>query len=283
MKQKLLSMLTHYTWALAFFDCNVQNLRSLDFERLHHINNPYGDKWFADPFILDVSDKELLLLVEEFDSSIKRGRIAKLVVDRRTDSIVDCNIILDLPTHLSFPAIYRDGEKTYVHPENSASGASIMYEYDKDTEVLINPVCVLDEPVTDAIIRKLGDKYLMSATCLPNPNGNILRYYTSDNLTGPYIFVSEELFENNTARMAGAFIPYEGKIIRPAQDCCGSYGKAVVFYDGQNAISRLEPHGIKYCGIHTYNSYKGVGVIDLKKWDYPRLVAIKDFLKNLAR
>lgn len=283
MKQKLVSMLTHYTWDIAYFDYNVQDFKCFDFRKLHYIKNPYRDKWFADPFILDVTDEELVLLVEEFDYSINRGRIAKIVVDRIADTIVDCKIILDLSTHLSFPAIYREGGKLYVHPENSASGASFMYEYDRNSDVLINPICVLDEPVTDAIIRKQGDCYIMSATCLPAPNGNILRYYTSDNLTGLYKFVSEELFKDNTARMAGAFISYEGKMIRPAQDCCGAYGKAVVFYDGQNDLSWLAPRGITYCGIHTYNSYKGIGIIDLKKWDHPILVAIKDCMKKLVR
>ena len=275
--------ITKYSWDLAVFDYNKYCIGATSFE-YSIIKNPYHDqKWFADPFVLNVNDKEIQLLVEEFDKSIQRGRIARLVIDRNTNIIIDCKIVLDLATHLSFPAIYRVGSDIYVHPENSASGASYMYQYDVNSDCLINPVCVLDEPVTDAIIRKDGDRYVMSATCLPIPNGNTLRLYESDKLLGPYTFAKEEAFENNTARMAGLFITKDNRQIRPAQDCNESYGKAVVFYDGHKILSKLSPKGIKYCGIHTYNTFKNVGIIDLKKWDYPVLVAIKDLLKKFIK
>lgn len=284
MLNRIASKLTHYTWDLAYFDCKVSNLLDFDFGMLCHIKNPYKkDKWFADPFILDVNVESLQLLVEEFDCSVNRGRIAKLIIDRRSNTIIECKIVLELSTHLSFPAIYRAGDKIFVHPENSASGSSYIYEYDKNSECLINPICVLDEPITDAIIQKNGDKYLLKATSLPDPNGDILRTYESNNLLGPYRYVSEEVFKNNTARMAGAYIIYNNMSVRPAQDCYGAYGKAVIFYDDHTVLSRLAPHGIKYCGIHTYNTFNCIGIVDLKKWDYPLLVAIKDTIKRIIR
>ena len=284
MSDKLASILTHYTWDLAYFDCYDQDFESLDIKALHYIKNPYKNKWFADPFILDVKKNEFQLLVEEYDNSIKRGRIARLAVDKQRNVITECKIVLDLPTHLSFPAIYRIGTQIIVHPENSASGASYMYTYDIKSDSLVDPICVLNEPVTDAIIRKEGEAlYMMLATCVPNPNGDILRYYTADSLMGPYSFFKEEVFENNTARMAGYIFQHKDKIIRPAQDCYGSYGKAVLFYDGHQVLGRLSPIGIKYCGIHTYNTCQGIGIVDLKKWDYPFLIAVKDVVKKIIR
>ena len=283
MIDRLASIITHYTWDLAYFDFVSQDIEGFDYRKLHYIKNPYRTKWFADPFILDDSNDELVLLVEEFDRKVNRGRIARLVVNKKTDTISDYKIVLSLPTHLSFPAIYRVESKILVHPENSSSGASFIYEYDESSVELINPVCVLNEPVIDAVIRKHGDRFILSATIQPDPNGNTLRNYSSDNLLGPYTYLSEVSFVNNTARMAGLYISIGNKLIRPAQDCNGAYGKAVVFYDDHKVLGRLTPNNKQYCGIHTFNVFHDIGIIDLKKWDYPHLVAFKDAIKSTLK
>ena len=178
--------LLHYSWDVAYGDYDESIIRSgLNGLTFHVVINPYKKKWFADPFILDVNNKELHLLVEEFDRDVKKGRIAHLVIDKMTDKIVDCKIILDLPTHLSFPAIYRVGDEIFVHPENSKSCKSYIYRYDRVADALVEPVCICEEPLADAIIVKRNGGYEIYATRDPKPNGNILIRYGSDKLTGP--------------------------------------------------------------------------------------------------
>ena len=83
-----------------------------------HVNwlrHNYRDRWFADPFILDVTGSELVVLVEEWYDPIERGRISKLVIDRTTFKLKDLKVMLDDGTHLSFPAIERDGEYIYIY------------------------------------------------------------------------------------------------------------------------------------------------------------------------
>ena len=281
MLKRLKEKLLHYTWTLAYFNYNPNVLsEGLDFTSIHIVKNPYKKKWFADPYILINTNDFLTLLVEEFDSEIKRGRIAQILIDKNRDEIVSCDIILDLPTHLSFPAIYRVGKRVIVHPENSASGASYMYIYDEKEKSLINPVKVIDEPVTDAVIIKIDNVYRMYATRLPDPNGKILKSYVSANLMGPYVPCSEERYQHCQARMAGLFIENNKNIIRPAQDCDGSYGKAVVFYDGYSILGEIRSNSIKYAGIHTFNTLGKIGVIDLKRYDYPLFVMFKDLIKR---
>ncbi len=268
--------LLHYTWDLAYGDYDEHLVHhSIDGVQLHLVKNPYKKKWFADPFILEVTNSELHLLVEEFDSDVKRGRIAHLTIDKRTASIIDCKIILDLPTHLSFPAIYKVGEEVYVHPENSSSGSSYMYRYDRQMEALVEPVCVCENPIADAIIVFVDGQYEMYATRDPKPNGDSLIKYKADNLIGPYKEVAKTVFQSNIARMAGAFIPTGNGLIRPAQDCNGAYGKAVLFMNDKKVISEWRPHGVKYAGIHTFNSLGDTFVIDLKKYDFALLYYLK--------
>ena len=272
----------HYSWELAYFDYDKQILtQGLDFCEIHIIKNPYKNKWFADPFILRDTKYELTLLVEEFDYEVNRGRIAQIVIDKLKDTIVSCDIILDLPTHLSFPAIYRIDDKVIVHPENSASGSSFMYEYDETSKKLINPVKVLDEPVTDAIIIKEADIFKMYATRLPEPNGCNLRTYVSKDFLGPYTMSYVDEFPHCCARMAGQFIINDGKNIRPAQDCDGAYGKAVVFYEGHTKLGEIRPTTYKYAGVHTFNKLKNTCIIDIKRFDYPLFIRFKNFIKKL--
>ena len=158
----------------------------------------------------------------------------------------------------------------YVHPENSASGASYMYRYDRKIDKLVEPRLIIKQPIADAIIRQVDNCYIMYATRNPNANGCELIEYRSSSLFGPYTEYPPLHFELNTARMAGMFIGD----IRPAQDCYRDYGKAVVLYNDKNVQCRIEPTNWRYAGIHTFNTLNQTFVIDIKKYDYPLLYKI---------
>lgn len=277
-KQKL----AHYAWDIAYGVYSDKIVtEGLKGVKLHIVRNPYKNKWFADPFILEEDDENIQFLVEEFDYSVGRGRIARLMVDKKDNKIIECSIILDLPTHLSFPAIYRVDGEVYVHPENSASGVSYIYRYDREEDKLVEPQQIVKEPIADAIILKEGENYRMYATRVPNTNGCTLHEYVSNRLFGPYNHVGEYSFDKNTARMAGMFLTLaNGQTIRPAQDCFGGYGKAVVMYEGHNPICRFEPISYRYAGLHTFNTLNGTFVIDCKRYDYPLIYKLSRLLKK---
>jgi hypothetical protein len=270
----------HYTWDLAYGEYSDSIVTDGITKRVVKvINNPYKDKWFADPFILSDSQSTLVLLVEEFDRDIRRGRIAKIVVDKKINTIVDCKIILDLPTHLSFPAIYIVNDKIYVHPENYASGVSKLYEYDEANEVLVNAKTICDQPLTDAVICAINGKYTIYATLGTDPNGSKLSVFTSDKFDGPYLLSDTISFNDKSARMAGFIFCFKGKAIRPAQDCNMSYGQRVIFYEDQTAIGELKPFG-RFSGIHTFNKLGNTFVVDLKKYDHKRVYDFITWLKK---
>ena len=277
-KQKL----AHYTWDIAYGIYServvTERLKGI---KLHIVSNPYKNKWFADPFILEEDDENIQFLVEEFDYSVGRGRIARIMVNKKDNEIKECSIILDLPTHLSFPVIYHVDGEIYVHPENSASGGSYIYRYDKVADKLVEPKLMVNEPIADAIILKDGDNYRMYATRVPDTNGCTLHEYVSNSLFGPYNHIGEDSFDKNTARMAGMFLTLaDGQIIRPAQDCFGDYGKAVIMYDGHVELCRLSPTSYKHAGIHTFNTLGQTFVIDIKKYDFPLLYKLIRAIKG---
>lgn len=253
-----------------------------------HIVKAPKERWFADPFILDVTDEEIIILAEEYEHKLAKGRLARLIVDKKSYKLKSYKIVLELPTHLSFPIYFRNDGKIYVYPENSESGKCTLYLYDCKSDSF-TPVRVLsDEPLTDAVIfDNTEDSYIL-ATKIPNQNSNALQVYKLQEPSGGYGLIQQVIFSDNTARGAGKVFIDQNRIIRPAQNCNGGYGVGLVFQeiikDGDGiSISELfrkdPPQG--YEGMHTYNSCKGYAVIDLHKRRYPIIFRSLQYLKHL--
>lgn len=240
--------------------------------------------WFADPFILDVTDECILILVEEYYYPISRGRISRLVVDKSTFELKNKETVLELATHLSFPAILRKNDKIFIYPENSASGKLTMYEYDIKHNICTPYKTLSNIPLTDAIITDLLGEPCVFSTQIPRPNANVLGKYLCDDLKETY------KFDSNIARNAGDWFEYKGKTYRPAQDCNRTYGGAVILQEVNREqsgnikfkdVRRIESeHPIYNEGLHTFNCYKDVIVVDAKGFRHPVCHKIYDFLKK---
>lgn len=258
------------------------------------VTNPYKkSKWFADPFILEYDDDKVEVLVEEMDFKIKRGRIAKITIDRSDYSIVDVKILLDLSTHLSFPAIRRYNNEIYVYPENSISGNLNLYRYNTNSQSLDLIRNIIKRPLTDTIIKDIQDTEYIFSTEIPDPNGSRLKIFKrTENDQDSFELWQEYCFPDKTARGAGDWFEEDGKLVRPAQDCNGYYGVGLVFQEVKvenkrftfTEISRIK-HPKGYDGMHTFNKYRDLCIIDFRRPIYPfiyyPLQSFSKFLKKL--
>lgn len=288
--RKFKRQLQESAWLLGICENGFDDLK---IENIHWIDNGkyQGEKWFADPFILDYNDKVIHLLVEEFDYEVHRGRIAKLTIDRKSWTVTNCRIVLDLDTHLSFPMIWRTDKEVYVCPENYHSGGWNIYKYNSIEERLLFVQQIITEKLTDATIWSNEDAYWLLSTYEPRPNGPELTIWKSKNLTGPFDETQRVIFNENIGRNAGMIFKYDGMLIRPAQESNLSYGHALVFqkielkdgvfeFDEYCRISSPHPH--YNIGIHTYNQHhKGMAVIDVKGYRYPYMGRIMNILGGL--
>ena len=75
----------------------------------------------------------MLLLVKKFPLATRKGILSRLTVDAQTYELLKRVPVLVLPTHLSFPAIFRQDKEIYVYPENSAAGHLVYYRNDPET------------------------------------------------------------------------------------------------------------------------------------------------------
>ena len=218
-------------WNIGFVEEDIRDVLNTSELNVHWLKHNYHDRWFADPFLLKVTPSEVTALVEEFSYKSKKGRIAKLTIQRDGYVLRDMKILLDLPTHLSFPVIYRKDNKVYIMPENSQSGETKIYLYDDNCDTLTLQNVVNKLPLTDATIMLApdGKRYLFS-TYIPYQNGNKLQVYSfnHENLTSSHEVVQEIVYEFNTARNAGDVFTVDGQMYRPSQNCINWYGNGVV-------------------------------------------------------
>lgn len=230
------------------------------------IKHDFRDSWFADPFIINITEDSLILLVEEFYKPIYRGRIAKLVVDRESLKVKNKEVVLELNTHLSFPAFFKEGDNLYIYPENGESGKLTLYTYDIRENSCSKNTVICRHPVEDAVITNLFGYKLLFATSRPNPNGNILEIYKWDELKNLFVLSQTHEFNENIARMSGRFFKHNERVYRPTQECNIQYGHAVtlqeVTQDNHSNFKFVEirrlysQHPRFKTGMHTFNVYK---------------------------
>lgn len=242
--------------------------------KIEWMQHDFKDRFFADPFILEITNDELIVLAEEcLFNNLHSGCIVELHIDKVTFKLKARHIVLQLNTHLSYPAIIRREDKVYVYPENSASGKLRIYEYDYSTHKLINPKIILDEAVVDATIFYNGGKWYLTATKVSNTRQNVF-LYMSDEFNGTYKQVSNTPFNTSLrcSRPAGDIIKCGDSLFRPAQDCVGGYGVGTTIMEIkkittdkilEEEINHIEPTSFRYSkGLHTINFYGDICVID---------------------
>lgn len=276
-------------WTIGFIDNDLESIISGKTLNIHWIKHSYSDRWFADPFILDVTETEIILLCEEYYYPIKRGRIAKLIIDRKSYELKESQVVLELETHLSFPAILRKGNDVYIYPENSKKSKLTFYQYDVRHNQCIKCEDWIEEPLTDAIVTEIFGEKMIFSTKLPNQNKNILDVYHWEK--EKWVELASIKFSDNMARNAGDFFIVNDEVYRPAQDCNKVYGGAVILQKVTKAlefkfvnIRRIESDNSRYnVGCHTFNHYKGYTVVDAQGYKYPLIASTLMFIRNMLK
>ena len=235
----------------------------------------YSEGWFADPFLLSCDDDKVEVLAEEWVYSQHKGRLVYLLIDRSCFKLKEKKVILELDTHLSFPNIIKQKDKTYVYPENYQSGGVYIYEYDKLNKMLRNPKLIIDQPLVDVQIVEIEHKFY--AFGVLRKNGSMdetkqVQIYVSDTLFGTYKYHQTISNEHNQERGAGKIFEYKGEFYRPVQDCDKGYGTSTIIYKlSQNdnlfqekEAFRLDTNHSKKLGLalHTFNFLNDICVID---------------------
>lgn len=290
---QLFQKLTASRWDLAFIKESLEDIVSGKSIHFIPVHNLYANEfWFADPFILDVTDEYIYVLAEAMPSTNHKGVIAKLTIQRNIMTIVKVDIILDEPWHLSFPDIIRKDGKTYVMPEAAYSKQLHLYELtENDTQLKkVKTICndiVWDSTLTDFF----GERLLFTA----HQNDYYLDIYRWDEKQELFTLSHSIASDKQNMRMAGALFKFGNKTYCPSQISTPyNYGigvdlKEIGHINGEwilTSIRRINPpKGLLMNGLHTFNTYKGFTIVDIHEYNHlmgliiNRLVALKKQIK----
>ncbi len=238
---------------------------------------PDPGSFLADPHLLAVAGRPYLLCEELLDRT-GRGRILAFPLDR--ERLEDPAVALDPPWHLSYPAPVLDGEgRTLVVPESSETRTTHAYlaapppaEWRSETEILPG---VRAADMT--FLRRDGRLWVFFVTSGPGVEmvDELYAYHAPD-LRGPWTPHAGNpiVRSGRSARPAGPFLDWHGRLIRPAQDCAGRYGRAVRFFEvlalgpreyREQEIGSLQPEpGSPVLGTHTVCAGHGLLAVDME-------------------
>lgn len=288
---KIINYIKETRYNIGFIDGDLQAVMDGKPIKVNWMKHHYKDRWFADPFILDVTDNEIIVLVEEWYDPIKRGRISKLTIDKQTFELKNLKVMIENDFHLSFPAIDRKTDGIYIHPESCAINKLESYKYNPETDSFKKVGTISELPLTDSVCNDYFGQDLMFSTKLPDANGKELGIYYWDSEKEQYVFKDLFHFKNNLSRMAGNFFEYKGEFYRPAQVCIKSYGDAVSiqkvsFVNGKwnfKEVQRLySPNPDLDLGFHTFNLYKDLIVVDAIGYRHSFLCHFLRYIKKFT-
>ena len=91
-------------WRIGFLQNTLEEVIAGAEPEIKWMRAKHQDGWFADPFVLKVTDTSISLLAEEFRYKTGKGRIVRLDIDRETLTLEKVTPLID-GCHLSFPFI----------------------------------------------------------------------------------------------------------------------------------------------------------------------------------
>lgn len=237
-------------------------------------NPPYG--WCADPFLVEYQGTMYLFAEIFLYQSERNGVIGYCTY--KNGKFSQWTITMDRHWHLSYPNVFVHEGNLYMCPESYQREDISVYKLkefpDKWEKVF---TFIENEKCVDTTFMKYNNEEYFF-TFKPNfikYGGQLYLYHIKNSCIdeGHYITDNRE-----NARPGGNIISVNGKCIRVSQDCSNGYGSGLVLSEIDSVCPKYKEHIVKkimakdilvdskqkFAGIHTYNSLKGIEVIDLK-------------------
>jgi len=244
----------------------------LDLSGFRWIQTPRGH-FYADPFVIEHDGKPWVFF-EDLPYSTQKGIIvcAEINADSKLSQTIP---VLEKPYHLSYPCIFRDHGELYMVPETVADETVQLYRCQRFPDVWEQVKVLLRAPAVDTTVWIENGLYWFFVTLQESRGGGLqLWLFYSHSLTGELIRHPRNPISTDIrfSRGAGAIFREDGKLLRPSQDCSGSYGRLIVFNEITALNEReyserpgvvLDTHGVpNMIGTHSYGRVNDVVVVD---------------------
>lgn len=240
--KRIIFRISHkHHWKVLFSIQDKLNLEPRNFKNLSNDLNSF----VADPHVIE-KDGKYYIFVEELPYSTGKGHITVFEVDKN-GSVLNKEVVLDLPYHLSYPFVFSHENQFFMIPETSANSSIELYECEEFPFKWKLKVKLMDDINTADTTLLFRDNYWwMFTSPLSHPgasrNDELHVFYSKDLFSSEWIPHVENPISSNVsnARPAGAVFQHNNKLILPTQDNSRTYGYAVNF----NEIITLSPEKI---------------------------------------
>ncbi|MFC2150538.1 hypothetical protein ACFLQV_03440 [Calditrichota bacterium] len=270
---KVLKRLLRPEWFMVY-RLGESNRIDTDFRQYKPLMPPRGH-FYADPFPIQRDGKRYLFF-EDYIWRLDKGVISVLEIDAEGVASKP-QVVLERPYHLSYPFLLEWKGELYMTPEALFNHQVELYKC-IEFPLQWEPAGVLMEGIdaVDPTLFEHNGKWWMFTNV---DDGD--QSYNED----LFLFFADEPFGKwrshpmnpvkknlRGSRPAGRIIESAGRLIRPAQDSTDGYGTGMVFYEileltetayRERELSFVKPDwrsGLK--GVHTYNRWEGLTVID---------------------
>jgi hypothetical protein len=238
---------------------------------LRYVPAPPG-RFYADPFLARTADGTFLF-VEDFDLGL--GRAAISVVDLATGEV---RRALTAEHHLSYPIVFEVDGTWYMLPEQAESGRVVLHRCEQFPDRWVTDTVLLDGVrAYDPTLFWDGDLWWLFCAMGTGSasSDDELHVWYAGTLRGPFTPHPANPVVSNVigARPAGRIVRDNGRLLRPAQDGSGEYGRAIVVNEilaltptdyRERPVSTLTAERLGAAGIHTMDVAGDLAVIDTK-------------------
>ena len=243
---------------------------------------PPKTQGWADPFPF-VHDGRLYLFIEQIDQATGLGSLAVMVAGA-DGSFGAPRTVLAKPYHLSYPFVFAWEDAIYLVPESGNAGKVELYRA-KNFPLDWEPVkTLLPVRAVDTTLFPHADRWWLTTNLREDgaSSWDEMSVYFADSPLGDFTPHpgNPVVSDVGRARPAGRVFTRDGRLYRPAQDCSGHYGRAVVI----NEITTLTERDYQEVAVvrhdatnlpgsdslHTYNAVPGLEVVDGRRY-VPRL------------
>jgi hypothetical protein len=272
-------------WNVASLERRVTSLADLvDLSAARWLARGPSLRFIADPFVLPGARPSAVLVEVYSHKRPQRGWIGRVPLDSSAQPVP---VIVE-PHHLSYPCVVRDGETVYCVPESAEARTTWLYRLGPDGTFRRGPAIIRDAVVLDPTMFFHDQRWWLLCSDERNRGRCALVAYSAETPEGPWRPhpANPLKCDSNGGRPAGPVFRLDGRLYRPAQDCRGTYGGAVVIHEvlelspaafREEPVLRIEPdrRGAYPHGLHHLVVGEDLVVFDGKRSHYDPLFWLK--------
>ncbi len=269
-------------WFLAYRIRKRATDPNLAFYQYTHLHPP-KDRFWADPFAIR-REGGYGVFFEEFLFAKNKAHISYFEI-ADDGSRTEPRVVLDRPYHLSYPFVFEYDGELFMIPESQENRSVELWRCTSYPGTWELERVLMDGVVAaDSTLFERDGKWWMFAAITEDglQNRDRLELFHANQPTGPWLPHPMNPIKRDvrSARPAGKLFENRGRLIRPAQDCAGRYGAAIVMNEvtewteesyQERTLARITPDWKPHLlAMHTINTVDNLTIIDgemlRKRW-----------------